>query len=636
MGTVQVAPVALTATGIEYHIADKILLSGVDLSIHDGDRIGLIGRNGAGKTTLLKLLAGAEPPYGGEIIKRRHLTTGYLSQSVHLQPNRTVKQIILDGALELVKARREFESANISPERHHELEVFINAHDAWNLEAKVAALADILEVPQLDREITTLSGGEQRRVMLCNVLISQPDLLILDEPTNHLDIASIEWLEQLLNSYSGSCVVVTHDRYFLDNVTTRTFELSAAKLEAYTGNYTDYLQAKETRLQISESREQKRQSFLKRELEWLRRGPKARGTKAQYRIKRFHEVAGQRGPEQETDVELILPPAGYQNDIVLETVNLGMTIGGKMLFSNLNLRMAPGTKYAVVGRNGVGKTTLLRLILGEIEPTEGCLKTGTQTHMNYIDQRRLQLDNEKTLYDEIGEGKEFVNLGDKSVSVHTYLNRFLFDDGAIYSKVGALSGGERSRLLLAKQLKHGGNLLLLDEPTNDLDLPTLRVLEEALANFDGCVLVVSHDRYFVNRICTHVLAIEDDGQITVMPGDYDYYTQKRIERQKKLRVASPAPKSSSPVTSTSATAANGIVRKLKWKEERELEEMEKNINAAEAEVKRLEDIFSAVDFYEKHGEDVKELTAALEASRRKVEELYIRWEELEEIKSASE
>jgi ATP-binding cassette subfamily F protein uup len=422
--------------------------------------------------------------------------------------------------------------------------------------------------------------------------------------------------------------MVTHDRYFLDGITNCIIELSNGKTYSYTGNYTDYLAAKAEREAAMEITEHKRQMFLKRELAWVRRGPSARRTKSKNRFDRFYEVEAAGPPEIDKDIDMVIPPPPPLGNRTVELVGAGMEIAGKRLFSDLSINFENGRRFGVTGRNGLGKTTLLKIILGQIEPTEGTVKTGQLTQFNYVDQGRLQLDEEKTVLDEIGDGTEFVNFGDEKLSLRGYLKRFLFTDERISTQVKYLSGGERSRLLLARILKKGGNFLILDEPTNDLDLATLRVVEEALAAFPGVVIVVSHDRYFLNRVCTGILAFEGGGRVVYSPGDYDYYREKRDQRlAAQSQAAKPWPKPELKKDKPSA----GRPRKLSFKETRELESIEPAIQAAEANIARIEALFAGPDFHRKHGQQTEELTAELAAEKQRVALLFARWEELDKI-----
>jgi ABC transport system ATP-binding/permease protein len=423
---------------------------------------------------------------------------------------------------------------------------------------------------------------------------------------------------------------VTHDRYFLDRVAKGIVELANGKFYSYTGNYTDYLLAKAERQATEESVEHKRQMFLRRELEWVRRGPKARTTKSKSRLDNYYEVESQGPPETESEVELVIPPPPQLGNRVVELSNVGMERGGKVLFRGFNFTFENGMRIGVAGRNGLGKTTLLKAVIGELPPTEGTVKIGQLTKFNYVDQGRIQLNEEKTVFDEISDGTEFVIFGEGKLSLRAYLKRFLFTDDRINTQVKYLSGGERSRLLLARILKNGGNFLILDEPTNDLDLPTLRILEEALLAFTGCVVVVSHDRYFLNRVCTGILAFEGDQQVKYSVGDYDYYLEKTARTaSKKETVAKPASSAKSLVASLGNPPARP--RKLSFKETRELEGMEAQILAVEEEISRTEALFAQPDFHQQYGQRTEEFTATIAAAKEKLAGLFARWEELEKI-----
>ena len=486
-----------------------------------------------------------------------------------------------------------------------------------------------LNVPDKQRSIDSLSGGEKRRVALCKAIISRPDFLILDEPTNHLDTQSIEWIEEYLAKYSGACLFVTHDRYFLDSIATRIVELVNGECTSHEGNYDDFLIDKAEREMQVETEEKKRASFLRRELAWVRRGARARRTKAKSRLKTYFEAADRQGPEVEAEVDLVIPPAPGLGSTVLNLHRVGMEIGGMKLFEGLDFNFDRKRKLGIIGRNGLGKTTLLRIILGELNASAGNIVVGERTVFNYIDQSRVALNDANTVVQELGEGREWILFGEERMKVWTYLRRFLFADDRMNTKVEKLSGGERSRLLLAKVLKNGGNFLILDEPTNDLDLATLRILEEALAAFDGCVIAVSHDRYFLNRICNGILAFEGDGKVHFSEGDYSYYLEKRSAREAEALAESGIPRA----PEKQETRQKPQAAKLKWKEAKELETMEHSIMNAESEVARIEAIFSSPDFYEKRGEQTVRLTQELAAAKGLVERLYARWHELEEMKA---
>ncbi len=624
--TKTITPLLITARDLSVHYGDQVVLKNASISIHQDDRIGLIGDNGSGKTTLLRIIAGVMEPDAGSVERRRDIIVGYLSQDFQLDQTKSVYDNIVEGAHDVIDILREYESLPYTSERRHLLEEQIHHRDGWNLENRIQTAMHSLNVAERSRGIPTLSGGEKRRVALCKAIISRPDLLILDEPTNHLDTQSIEWMERFLADYSGACLFVTHDRYFLDSIATRTVELSNGECNSHDGNYTDFLIDKTEREAQLETEERKRNRFLRRELDWVRRGPRARRTKAKSRLKSYFEAVAEDGYELNAEVDLILPPAPPFGSRVLNLKNLGIELGGRQLFSGLNFNFERHRKLGIIGRNGLGKTTLLRIILGELQPGEGHTDVGDKTVFNYVDQSRLALNDKNTVLQEIGDGREWIKFGEERLTVWKYLRRFLFTDDRINTKVEKLSGGERSRLLLAKILMNGGNFLILDEPTNDLDLATLRVLEEALVAFEGCVIIVSHDRYFLNRVCNGILAFEGNGRVHFSEGDYDYYLEKR-----DLRTAADMPldiHAKSPDTSV-RTQLKG----LKWKETRELESIEREIMDAETEVERLEAIFSAPDFYQKRGDQIVQLTVELNAARANVDRLYTRWNELEELKS---
>lgn len=623
----------LAASEIDVRFNERVVLDHATLAIDEHDRIGMVGRNGSGKSTFLRILAGLTTGDSGAITKRRDLTVGYLSQEFTLDRNLTVEENIRSGAHYVLDLIRQFESLPAESPRHAELEERIRALDGWGLDHRIDTAIAHLNCPANDRRIDSLSGGEQRRVALCRAIISRPDLLILDEPTNHLDTESIEWVREYLETYPGAFLLVTHDRYFLDSITNCIVELANGKTYSYTGNYTDYLVAKTEREATAEATEHQRQMFLKRELAWVRRGPKARRTKAKNRFERYYEVEAQGPPEIDKDIELVIPPPPPLGNRTVELVDVGMELGGKRLFSNLSINFAGGQRFGITGRNGLGKTTLLKVILGQLEPTEGTVKIGQLTKFNYVDQGRLQINEERTVLEEISDGTEFVIFGEDKLSVRSYLKRFLFTDERISTQVKYLSGGERSRLLLARILKNGGNFLILDEPTNDLDLPTLRVVEEALVAFPGIVLVVSHDRYFLNRVCTGILAFEGDGRLFVSPGDYNYYVEKRDQRTAAASDSAPVETKKEPEQPKPAPAARP--RKLSFKETRELESIEPAIHTAEQNVARIEALFTEPDFHRKHGQRTEELNAELAAEKARIAQLFARWEELEAIRSQS-
>jgi ABC transport system ATP-binding/permease protein len=634
------API-ITATDVTVRFGDRTVLDGATLGIQEGDRIGLVGRNGCGKTTFLRLLARLQTPDAGEVTRRRGLVVSYLPQDFMLDAAKSVAENVRDGAKHVLDLIAEFEALPHDSKLHEELEHRIVALDGWSLDQRIATAMSHLNCPAGDRRVDTLSGGEKRRVAMCRAIVALPDCLILDEPTNHLDPESIEWIAEFLGEFKGTFLVVTHDRYFLDRVAGRMIELSDGRFFSHDGNYTDYLMAKAERQAADATVEHKRQMFLKKELAWVRQGPRAQRSKQKDRFERYYETAAQAGPVVEEDVELCIPPPPPLGNRVVDLSNLGMDLGGRALFRGFNFTFENGRRVGVAGRNGLGKTTLLKLIIGELKPTEGSVKTGQLTKFNYVDQARLQLREERTALEEVSDGTEFVIFGNGKLSLRAYLKRFLFADDRITTQVKYLSGGERSRLLLARILKNGGNFLILDEPTNDLDLPTLRVLEEALIAFPGVVLVVSHDRYFLNRVCTDMLAFEGDGRISHSVGDYDYYLEK------KQRDATAAARESAAIVAlnksavraqatTTKTANAAKPRKLSFKETRELEGMEAQIHAVDAEIARIEGLFAAPDFHRTHATQTSKLTADLAAAKENLARLYARWEELEAVKAAAE
>ena len=623
--------VLISAQDLVLNINDRALLDRASLALSAGDRIGLVGRNGAGKSTFMRLLAGEAEADDGVITRRRELVTGYLSQAFELDPEITVIEAARDGARHVLALIHEFENLPGYSSRHDHLEERIQQLEGWTVDSRVRTALNQLGCPPDDRKIGGLSGGERRRVALARALIARPDFLMLDEPTNHLDTESVEWITEFLAGYPGGLLVVTHDRHFLDSVATTIVELRNGKFERYDGNYSEYLLQRAEKLATEELTEHKRQMFLRREIEWVRRRPKAQTSKSQARLDRFSAAESAGPPPSESEMELVIPPPPPLGNRVVDIEGVGMQFGGRRLFSDLSLNFAGGTRIGVTGRNGLGKTTLLRILLGEMPPTEGEVRIGSLTRFNYVDQGRLRVNEERTVLEEVSDGTEWVQWGDEKLSLRGYLKRFLFTDDRITTQVKHLSGGERSRLLLARVLKRGGNFLVLDEPTNDLDLQTMRVLEEALTLFPGCVLVVSHDRYFLNRVCTGILAFEGEGQVTFSEGNYDYYLEKR----RRAASGSGGGAREFKVTGSPAGSKAGKPRKLSFKEQRELEGIEAVIQVAEAEVTEREAQFVDPEFVRKNGARMQALLAELETAKAKVAALYARWEELEAVRAAS-
>jgi ATP-binding cassette subfamily F protein uup len=627
----------ISASEVTVRYNERAILDAATLGIQEGDRIGLVGRNGCGKTTFLKLLAGLLAPDSGEVSRSRDLVASYLPQDFMLDATKSVYENIRDGAQHVLNLIAEFESLPHDSKRHEELEHRIATLEGWTVDRRIEVALSHLNCPGGERRIESLSGGEKRRVAMARAIVSRPDFLMLDEPTNHLDPESIEWVAEFLENFGGTFLVVTHDRYFLDRVATSILELCDGKFFSHAGNYTDYLLDKAERQEADAVIEHKRQMFLKKELAWVRQGPRAQRSKQKDRFERYYDEAAKDGPVIEEDVELVIPPPPQLGNRTVEVVGLGMEIAGKKLFSGFNFTFENGKRVGVCGRNGLGKTTLLKIIIGQLAPTEGTVKIGQLTKFNYVDQGRLQLNEERTVLDEVADGTEFVQWGDAKLSVRSYLKRFLFADDRIMTQVKKLSGGERSRLLLARILKSGGNFLILDEPTNDLDLPTLRVLEEALIAFPGVVCVVSHDRYFLNRVCTDILAFEGDGKIRHSVGDYDYYLEKKQKAEAAAARKSAEILAMNKASALSRGAASKTTkpRKLSFKEQRELDDMEAQIHAVEAEVARIEGLFADPEFFRKHAAKVNDLTHELDAAKENVTKLYARWEALEAIRAAS-
>lgn len=619
--------VAITVENLSKCYGQQIILDKAALTIHEGEKIGLVGANGCGKSTFMKIITGHEDADSGDIVRKKDLLTGYLPQEFTLDEKLSVYENILSGARHITDMLKEYESLPHDSNKAHDLEIKIGHVDGWNLDNKIENVMTKLKCPDRNAVASILSGGEKRRVALARALIAEPDLLVLDEPTNHLDTDSIDWVEQFMREYRGACVFVTHDRYFLDNVTTKIVELFRGTFKSYRGNYSNYLREKSEQLERDDIAEDKRQKFMKKELEWVRRGPKARTTKAQYRVNRYYEMSSQKGPEKEMKMDLIIPPALRLSNQVVKLDNVSMSFENKTLFSDLTLDIEPGSKIGIIGPNGSGKTTLLKVILGMVQPSSGKVSISHNTAFNYIDQERLLVDNDKSVIEEIGEGYDFVMLGDEKVSVWTYLKRFLFADDRIRTKVGQLSGGERARLLLAKILKRGGNFIVLDEPTNDLDLSTLRLLEDALIDFEGCVLLVSHDRYFLNRVCTGILAFEGDGTLNYHVGDYDYYMSKRAEFYNSRN------ESVKNRTESFQVKEKTKVRKLKFKEQQELDNIEGKIVKADAEIESLQAAMMSPDFYKEQASKAKEVQEKIRKTEAMRDNLYKRWEELEAIKN---
>ena len=524
----------------------KQVLKDIYLSFFYGAKIGIIGLNGSGKSTLLKIIAGIEKSYQGEVVFSPGYSVGYLEQEPKLDPEKTVKEIVQEGVQPVMDLLAEYEEVNLKfgdPEvledpdkmealiaRQAELQDKIDATDAWNLDNKLERAMDALRCPPEEQQVKFLSGGERRRVALCRLLLQQPDILLLDEPTNHLDAESIDWLEQHLQQYAGTVIAITHDRYFLDHVAGWILELDRGEGIPWRGNYTSWLEQKTKRLEQEEKQASKRRKTLERELDWVRMAPKARQAKGKARLSSYDRLLNEDQKEREEKLEIFIPNGPRLGNKVIEAKGVAKAYGDKLLFDDLNFMLPPNGIVGVIGPNGAGKTTLFRLIMGQEKCDNGEFEVGETVKVAYVDQTHKDIDPEKTVYQVISGGQETFRMGGREMNARAYLSRFNFTGADQEKLIGVLSGGERNRLHLAMALKEEGNVLLLDEPTNDIDVNTLRALEEGLENFAGCAVVVSHDRWFLDRICTHILAFEGDSQVFYFEGSYSDYEENKKKR----------------------------------------------------------------------------------------------------------
>ncbi len=531
----------------------KQVIKNISLSFFLGAKIGIIGLNGSGKSSLLKIIAGIDNDFQGELVFSPGYTVGYLEQEPQLDLNKTVKEIVEEGMQETVDVLKEYEDINnkfCEPEyldnpdkmealmdKQAKLQERIDALDAWNLDSKLERAMDALRCPPSEQKVSELSGGEQRRVALCRLLLKEPDVLLLDEPTNHLDAESIHWLEQHLQQYKGTVICITHDRYFLDNVAGWILELDRGEGIPWQGNYSSWLDQKSKRLAQEEKQASKRRKTLERELEWIRMAPKARHAKSKARLNAYDELMSQDGKQKEEKLEIYIPNGPRLGEKVINAQDVSKSYGDRVLFENLNFVLPPNGIVGVIGPNGAGKTTLFKLIMQQIEADNGSFELGETVKIAYVDQSHAAIDPNKTVYDVISGGADLINLGGQQVNARAYVSRFNFAGSDQEKKCGEISGGERNRLHLAMALKEEGNVLLLDEPTNDIDVNTLRALEEGLLNFAGCAVVISHDRWFLDRIATHILAFEGDSYVHYFEGSYSEY-----EENKKKRLGDAEPK----------------------------------------------------------------------------------------------
>lgn len=530
--------------------SNRVILKDICLSFFYGAKIGIIGLNGSGKSTLMKIIAGIEQSYQGEVVWAPGYSVGYLEQEPQMDPEKTVLEVVQEGVQEIMDVLKEYEAVNLKfcepmsddemnklIERQGELTEKIEHCGGWEIDSKLERAMDALQCPPSDAKIATLSGGERRRVALCRLLLQQPDVLLLDEPTNHLDTESIQWLEAHLQQYKGTVIAVTHDRYFLDDVAGWILELDRGEGIPWKGNYSSWLEQKTKRLEMEEKLESKRKKTLERELEWVRMAPKARHAKSKARLGAYEKLASQDGREKEANLEIYIPDGPKLGNKVIQFNDVSKAYGDKLLFEHLSFVLPPAGIVGVIGPNGAGKTTLFRLIMGLEQPDSGDITIGETVKLAYVDQQHKSIDPEKTVFQTIADGSDWIRLGKRDVNARAYVSRFNFTGSDQEKLCGILSGGERNRLHLALTLKDEGNVLLLDEPTNDVDVNTIRALEEGLENFAGCAVVISHDRWFLDRIATHILAFEGDSQVYFFEGTYSEY-----EENKKRRLGDEEPK----------------------------------------------------------------------------------------------
>lgn len=525
------------------HPPSKTVLKDISLSYFYGAKIGVLGLNGSGKSSLLRIMAGKDNNFNGEAHLSPGYTVGFLEQEPDLDQTKTVRGVVEEGVQETVNLLNDFNQINSELEQGPEGDAFdklldrqaavmekLDACDAWSLDDKLNYAMEALRCPPADAMISVLSGGEKRRVALCRLLLQEPDILLLDEPTNHLDAESVQWLERHLQEYKGTVIAVTHDRYFLDNVAGWILELDRGHGIPWKGNYSSWLEQKDKRLELEEKGDQKRQKTLQRELEWIRMSPKGRHAKSKARITSYEKLLNQKKDELANDLQIYIPPGPRLGNLVIEAKGISKSFEDKLLYSNLNFSLPAGGIVGIIGPNGAGKTTLFKLITGEEKPDSGEFKVGETVSLGYMEQSRLSLDPDKTVYDVISGGQDTIYLGGQEVNARAYVARFNFTGGDQQKKVGMLSGGERNRIQLSLLLKQGANVILLDEPTNDLDINTLRSLEEGLENFAGCAVIISHDRWFLDRVATHILAFEGDSEVVWFDGNFSEYEEDRKRR----------------------------------------------------------------------------------------------------------
>ncbi|HPU98419.1 MAG TPA: ABC-F family ATP-binding cassette domain-containing protein [Candidatus Hydrogenedentes bacterium] len=644
-----VARPLLSAESVRKAYGAQEVLGGVSLTIHEGDRVGLIGRNGSGKSTLLRLLYGDETPDAGKIVRARGIRVGFLRQQCPLNPEWTVQQALEAAVADLRSLEEEYRDTLASlaetpgecwayqelQQRAHELESQLSARDGWRVEPLLKTFSTALRLPAPERKLGELSGGELRRVDLAVQLAGRPDVLLLDEPTNHIDTESSAWIESWLESYSGACVLVTHDRYFLDRVASRIVELEFGRTYSFPGGYSRFLEYKSAVEDTQIRSEANRLALIRRELAWYRRGAKARTTKQKARIQRLESLVEEGPPPAHKEYAFAIPEPERLGKDVIEARGVGHGWGDQWLFRHFSFRVENGMRVGIVGPNGSGKTTLLRILMGTEVPREGEVLIGSSVRFLYVDQQLEEVDPAQPILDFVSGGAKFFDVGARRLHVPSYLEQFLFERRSVDMPMGNLSGGECARICLAKKLMRGGNLLVLDEPTNDLDLYALRLLEETLLSFEGAALVVSHDRYFLNRVCTHILSLGDSETIGIVTGNYDDYLLWRERRPSVVSVKD--------ASSETALSGRGVTRdsdekkesreigrkKLTWAEQRELEQIPELIEQRERELADLEGIIGQENFYTRDYREVQETLARMDQLRESIAHLYERWTELE-------
>lgn len=623
----------LSARDLTKHYGERAILDGVSLTIEPRARIGLIGRNGAGKTTLVRILTGEVDPEDGVLERRRHMTASVVEQTPQLAPTMSVEDALATGLERhnVIQAELARVEAEMKTARGDALDELVHEQASlgerlerigYDVDHRIDAMIDALKIPERQRTLATLSLGEQRRVALAIGLLTAPDLLILDEPTNHLDITTINWLQSTLTAYAGALLFITHDRYFLDEVATQIIELDRGTLHSYAGNYTEYLVAKAEREATEARIANKRNRAIEEELKWVRASAPARTTKQKARLDRFDELVADRPTLASGEVTFRLPHPPRLGKTILELHDISKAYD-RTLIEKLSLKLKAKDRIGIIGENGAGKSTLLKIILGQVEPDSGTVEKGVNTKLVYADQARADLDDSNTVLEEVAGDSDKVWVGDQPVQVQSFLDSLLFDASLQRTKVGALSGGERSRVSLAKSLRDAGNLLILDEPTNDLDLATLRVLEDALVDYPGCALIVSHDRYFLDRVTTAILAFEGDGRVTLYEGRYSTYLSLRPEP-----TTSATPKK--PKKETREAPKREKTRRT-FPEQKEFDGMEEAILKAEGDVEALEALVSDPEQIRKLGKGIETKLAQLDRMRSGVEALYARWSELSEL-----